>query len=85
MIFSVGIQFRWYGNEVRTTENYKQIDKCDVWLHLQAGKAVYAVILKSKNFRENIYDLRRDWSVGQINRLLSDKEKNIIFFEEIEV
>lgn len=66
-------------------ENFKQIDKCDVWLHLQAGKAVYAVILKSRNFNEGLYDLRKNWSVGQINRLLCDKEKNIVFFEEIEV
>ena len=66
-------------------ENFKQIDKCNVWADLQAGKAVYAVILKSRNFNENIYDLRKDWSVGQINRLLSDKEKNIVFYEEIEV
>ncbi len=65
-------------------ENFKQIDKCDVWAHLQAGKAVYAVILKSKNFGENIYNLRKQWSVNQINRLLSDKEKDVIFYEEIE-
>lgn len=66
-------------------ENFKQIDKCEVWAHLQAGKAVFAVILRSKNFTENLYDLRKNWSVMQINRLLSDKEKNIAFFEEIEV
>lgn len=65
-------------------ENFKQINKCDVWVHLQAGKAVYAVILKSRNFTENLYDLRKNWSVNQINRLLCDKEKNVAFFEEIE-
>lgn len=66
-------------------ENFCPIPKCDVWESLQAGKAVFAVILKSRNFNEGLYDLRKDWSVGQINRLLSDKEKNIQFFEEIEV
>ena len=65
-------------------ENFKQVDKCDVWGHLQAGKAVFAVILKSRNFNEGLYDLRREWSVNQINRLLSDNEKNIAFFEEID-
>lgn len=64
-------------------ENFKQIDKCDVWPHLQAGKAVLAVILKSRNFNEGLYDLRKNWSVGQINRLLSDKEKNVVFYEEV--
>lgn len=70
---------------MRTTENFKQIEKCDVWAHLQAGKAVFAVVLKSRNFNENIYDLRKHWSVSQINKLLSDKEKNVVFYEEIEV
>jgi len=66
-------------------DNFKEIEKCDVWEHLQAGKAVFAVVLKSRNFNENIYDLRKNWSVSQINRLLSDKEKNVVFYEEIEV
>lgn len=66
-------------------ENYKQIDKCDVWAELQAGKAVFAVILRSRNFNEGLYDLRKNWSVGQINRVISDKEKNVVFYEEIEV
>ena len=66
-------------------ENFAQIEKCDVWAKLQAGKAVYAVVLKSRKFNEEIYDLRADWSVPQINRLLSDNEKNVVFYEEIEV
>lgn len=66
-------------------ENFCTIPKCDVWERLQAGKAVFAVILKSENFTENLYDLRKNWSVTQINRLLSDNEKNVVFFEEIEV
>ena len=66
-------------------ENFKQIKKCDVWAHLQAGKKVCAVVLKSRNFNEKIYDLRVNWSVMEINKLLSDKEKNVVFYEEIEV
>lgn len=64
-------------------ENFKLIDKCDVRPHLQAGKAVWVIILKSRNWNEGLYDLRKDWSVGQINRVLSDKEKNVVFYEEV--
>lgn len=66
-------------------ENFKQIEKCNVWANLQAGKSVYAVVLKSWNFNEKIYNLRTNLSVIQINQLLSDKEKNVVFYEEIEV
>lgn len=67
-------------------ENFKQIDKCDVWAELQAGKAVYAVILKSKVWRTGLKELWHDnWNVRGINKLLSDKEKDIVFYEEIEV
>lgn len=67
-------------------ENFKQIDICDVWSHLQAGKKVFAVILKSERWRTGVRELWHDnWNVCDINKLLSDKEKNILFFEEIEV
>lgn len=62
-------------------ENFKQIDKCDVWSRLQAGKKVFAVILKSNNFREGLYNLTEQ-EVSSINDILIDKEKNIAFFEE---
>lgn len=65
-------------------ENFKQIDRCDVWSHLQSGKKVIAVILKSRMWRTGIKELWHDWSVSDINKLLSEKEKNIMFFEEIE-
>lgn len=52
---------------------------------MQAGKRVYAVIFKSRNWKEGMKELWHNWNVGQINRLLSDKEKNVIYFEEIEV
>lgn len=63
-------------------ENFKQLNKCDVWSRLQAGKNVYAVVLKSRNFNEKIYNLRKDWNVENINILLSDKAKNVAFYEE---
>lgn len=63
-------------------ENFKQLNKCDVWSHLQAGKKVYAVVLKSRNFNEKIYNLRKGWNVDNINIILSDKEKNVAFYEE---
>lgn len=67
-------------------ENFKQIDKCDVWSRLQAEKKVFAVIFKSGVWRTGLKELWHDnWSVSDINKLLSDKEKDIIFFEEIEV
>lgn len=63
-------------------EDYKQIDKIDVWPHLQAGKAVFAVILHSKRFNRGIYNLC-NWDVERINALVNtDIGKNTIFFEE---
>jgi hypothetical protein len=64
-------------------ENFKQIDKCDVWPHLQAGKRVYAVVLGSKYFEVGIKFLYTEWDVRDINRILSDSEKNVLFYEEI--
>ena len=64
-------------------ENFKQIEKCDVWPHLQAGKQVYAVIFRSRNFTTGLKHLNADWSVNQINRLTSDKEKDVAFYEEV--
>lgn len=66
-------------------ENFKQIEKSDVWAHLQSGKKVCAVVLKSRNFNTCIFDLRVNWSVPEINKILRDDEKNVIFYEEIEV
>lgn len=65
-------------------ENFKSIYRSEVWEHLQSGKKVIAVILKSRVWRTGIKELWHDWSVGDINKLLSEKEKNILFFEEIE-
>ena len=65
-------------------ENFNLLEKCDVWPHLQAGKEVYAVILRSRNFTEGIKELWHDgWTIKQINCLLSDKEKNVVFYEEV--
>ena len=65
-------------------ENFEEIDKCDVWPHLQAGKKVYAVVMKSKCFQIGIKFLFKEWGVRDINRILKDEEKNVMFFEEIE-
>lgn len=65
-------------------ESFKRLDKCDVWPHLQVGKKVYAIVLKSRTFNEKIYNLRKDYSVDSINSLLSDKEKNVVFYEEVD-
>ena len=67
-----------------TVENFKQINKCDVWTHLQTEKKVFAVIFKSRAWRTGLKELWHDWNVNEINRLLFDKEKDIVFFEEIE-
>lgn len=63
-------------------KNFKQIDKCDVWPHLQAGKRVYAVIFESVLFTEGLYDLTRNWSVHNINKLLTDED--VVFYEELQ-
>lgn len=63
-------------------ENFKQIDKCDVWPHLQAGKRVEAVVFSSNWFKTGIKDLQYT-DVRQISQLL--EEKNVVFYEEIEV
>lgn len=63
-------------------KNFKQIEKCDVWPHLQAGKKVFAVLFTSRNFNERLYDLTRDWYVNQINKLL--EEEDVVFYEKIE-
>lgn len=64
-------------------EDFKQIDKCDVWPHLQAGKKVYVVIFASGHFNTGLKKLNNSWDVDQINRLLTDKEKNVMFYEEV--
>lgn len=62
-------------------KDFKQIDKCDVWPHLQAGKKVFAVILKSRIFREGLNDLS-EWATKGINNLL--EEENVVFYEKKE-
>ena len=63
-------------------ENFKQIERCDVWPHLQSGKKVFAVIFQSRRFNAGLYKLR-NWDVEQINHLL-EKDKDDVFYEEIE-
>ena len=62
-------------------KKYKEIEKNEVWPHLQAGKVVYAVLFNSKRFGyPNIYDLTQKWSVEQINSLLNDENNEVIFY-----
>lgn len=63
-------------------KNYKQIDKCDVWSHLQAGKKVYVVIFESRKFATGLAYLWKSWNVTKINNLL--KEENAVFYEKKE-
>lgn len=62
-------------------KNFKQIENCDVWSHLQAGRQIYAVILDSSYFHFGIKDITEDCTVCKINRLLT--EDDVAFFEEI--
>ena len=63
--------------------DFRQIDKSEVWSLLQEGKDVYAVIFKSNIWCEGLIELWRNWSICDINKLISDKEKNIAFFVRI--
>ena len=65
-------------------ENFKQIDKCDVWPYLETDKKVFAAVLKSNCFRSDLYDLT-EWDIKNINSLLRevDKKNNTAFFAEV--
>ena len=66
-------------------ENFKQICPLDVWPHLQAGKKVYAVVLRSRKWCAGIKEIwHKDYNVTDINELLSDKEKDVVFYEEVD-
>lgn len=62
-------------------KDFKQIDACDVIMHLAAGKIVYACILQSDRFNEKLTDLRT-WKIGDLIGLI--KEENTAFFEKVE-
>jgi len=63
-------------------KNFKQVDKLDVWPKLQDGRRVYVVIFKSVLFTEGLNDLTRNWSVHNINKLLT--EEDVVFYEELQ-
>ena len=69
-------------------ENYKEIEIFDIWEHLRVGRNVIAVIFRSHNYTEGLRSLRR-MTISDLTRLLekvkNGDEKNILFFEEIEV
>lgn len=69
-------------------ENFKQIEIFDVWEHLRAGRNVIAVVCKSRNYTEGLRPLQK-WTIHDLMELLkkieNGDEKNVIFYEEIEV
>lgn len=69
-------------------ENFKQIEIFDVWEHLRAGRNVIAVVFKSRNYTEGLRPLKK-WTIHDVKKLIerieNGDEKNILFFEEIEV
>ena len=69
-------------------ENFKQIEIFDVWEHLRAGRNVIAVVFRSGRYNEGLRPLRK-WTIADLMKLLekieNGEEKNILFYEEIEV
>jgi hypothetical protein len=61
-------------------KNFRKIPRSTVWRRLIREEDVYAVILKSRNWKSGVYNLRTNWSIHEINSLLSEKEENIDFY-----
>ena len=51
-----------------------------MWRRLLHEEDVYAVILKSRNWKSGVYNLKTGWSIHMINGLLSEKEENVDFY-----
>lgn len=65
-------------------ENFKPISKHDVWERLQAGERVYAIVLRSRRWDKGVMEIwHKGYTVENINSLLSDNEKNVVFYEEV--
>ena len=60
--------------------NFRKLRKTEVWKRLLREEDVYAVILKSRNWKSGVYNLRTNWSIHEINILLSGKEEDIDFY-----
>lgn len=63
--------------------NFRKLRKTEVWKRLLREEDVYAVILKSRNWKSGVYNLRTNWSIHEINILLSDKEEDIDFYVSV--
>lgn len=61
-------------------EHFKQIDRVDVWPHLQAGKNVLAAVFKSKAWKVGVIRLTK-LDIEDVNQILT--EKDVVFYEEI--
>lgn len=65
-------------------ENFKPIDKHKVWERLQAGERVYAIVLRSRRWDKGVMEIwHKGYTVEDINSFLSDNEKNVVFYEEV--
>ena len=61
----------------------QEIDKTEVWGHLTAKRTVYAVVFKSKCWREGMKNLQL-LPVMDVNAYLADNESEIRYFTESE-
>ena len=61
-------------------KNFRKIRKSEVWRRLLREEDVYAVILKSHNWKSGVYNLKTGWSIHMINSVLSEKEENVDFY-----
>lgn len=65
-------------------ENFKPISKHDVWKRLQSGERVYAIVLRSRRWDKGVMEIwHKGYTVEDINSFLSDNEKNVVFYEEV--
>lgn len=65
-------------------ENFKPIGKHNVWECLQSGGRVYAIVLRSRKWNKGVMEIwHKGYTVENINSLLSDNEKDVIFYEEV--
>lgn len=61
-------------------ENWKQIERTEVWTHILAGEDVMCAVIRNKTFRAGIYCLR-ERAVGVVDKLIADE--NAVFFKEV--
>ena len=56
-------------------DNFVQIPKEEVWKHLEAGEAVWAVILGKRGaYNQGVKEIWTGWSIQEILRLMRGKD-----------